>query len=168
MANPYVIKIVLPDENNESAMAGANSASTGGNSENKGSFGNVVEAVGKKVKQMVSFAAVKSTADQLINYHIGTVSLRTGATEYEQRSSVVYSTVSQTVGAVGSLIMGGIMGGPAGLAVAAIGIAASGIQKLIGITQKENTLRLQESVENVSISMQNVRAGTVGRRGGNQ
>ena len=80
----------------------------------------------------------------------------------------MYSTVSQTVGAVGSLIMGGIMGGPAGLAVAAIGIAASGIQKLIGITQKENTLRLQESVENVSISMQNVRAGTVGRRGGNQ
>lgn len=50
MANPYVIKIVLPDENNESAMAGANSASTGGNSGNKGSFGNVVEAVGKKVK----------------------------------------------------------------------------------------------------------------------
>ena len=94
MANPYSIKIVLPTEEQESAMAGAGSASTGGNSGGNqggnfnGGGGDASEAVGRKVKQMVSFAAVKSTADQLINYHISTVSLRTGATEYEQRSSV--------------------------------------------------------------------------------
>lgn len=147
-----------------SAMAGTGSASTGGNS--SGSDG--VGKIANKLKTMVSFSAAKSTADQLISYQISTISLRTGATEYEQRASARFSAVSQAVGAGMALIAGGVTAGPAGVVVAALGIVANGIQKVIGIAQRENTLRLQESVENVSIGMQNVRAGTVGRRGNNQ
>lgn len=169
MANPYVIKIELPSDTTESAMAGSGNASTGGNSGNdSGGTSPGMEKIFNKAKQMVSFAAVKSTADQIINYQISTISLQTGATEYEQRMSTVYSIASQTVGAGAALVMGGLAAGPAGVVVAAMGIAASGISKLIGIEQKRNTLRLQESVENVSISMQNVRAGVAGRRGSNQ
>lgn len=168
MANPYFIKIELPTEDKESAMAGANSASTGGNTNNASGL----SAGGKKIlnaaKGMVSFAAVKSTADQIISYNISTISLTTGATEYEERQSAIYSAVSQGIGAGAALIGAGIAGGPAGVVVAALGIAVSGIQKLREIEQKKNTLRLKESVENVSIGMQNVRAGTTGRRGRNQ
>ena len=167
--NEYSIKIVLPEEDNQSAMAGANNASTGGTGGgNNDGIGDVVSAVGKKAAKMVSFSSVKSTADQLATYAISTVSLRSGAAEYEQRMSTVYSIGSQVVGAAGTLVTAGAVGGPAGLAVAAMSIAANGISKLIGIAQKQNTLNLQESVENVSIGMQNVRAGTAGRRGGNQ
>ena len=62
----------------------------------------------------------------------------------------------------------GLTAGLAGLAGAAMEIVANGFSKLIGIAQRANNLRLQEGVENVSIAMQNVRAGTVGRRGNNQ
>lgn len=147
-----------------SAMADTGSASTGSSSGGDGG----AEKIANKLKSMVSFAAIKSTADQLINYRISTISLRTGATEYEERASARYSAVSQAVGAGMALIAGGVTAGPAGIAVAALGIVANGIQKVVGIAQKSNTLALQESVENVSIGMQNVRAGTVGRRGSNQ
>ena len=165
----YVIRIELPSETEESAMAGAGTASTGGKSDsNDGGFSLGAEKVVKKAAQMVSFATVKSTADQIINYKISTISLRTGATEYEQRASAIHSVISQTVGAGAALIGAGIAAGPAGVAVAAIGLIASGINKAIEISQKEDKLRLQESVENVSIGMQNVRAGVAGRRGSNQ
>lgn len=151
-------------QGNGSAMADTGSASTGDTSSGDVGAGKIAN----KLKTMVSFSAIKSTADQLINYQISTISLRTGATEYEQRASATYSAISQGVGAGMALIAGGVAAGPAGVVVAALGIAANGIRKVIGIAQKQNTLRLQESVENVSIGMQNVRAGTVGRRGNNQ
>lgn len=166
MANPYFIKIELPEDKAESAMAGVGSASTGGSNDNAISPG--MDKILNKAKQMVSFSTVKSTADQIINYQISTISLQTGATEYEQRMSTVYSIASQAVGAGAALISAGTASGPAGIVVAAMGMAASGISKLIEIEQKRNTLRLKESVENVSIGMQNVRAGVAGRRSGTQ
>lgn len=161
----YHIYIHMDEVQGEgSAMADTGSASTGSSSGGDGG----AEKIANKLKSMVSFAAIKSTADQLINYRISTISLRTGATEYEERASARYSAVSQAVGAGMALIAGGLVAGPAGVAVAALGIAANGISKAIVIAQRSNTLALQESVENVSIGMQNVRAGTVGRRGNNQ
>lgn len=163
----YNIYVHIDGLEKESAMAGTGNASTGGDSESDaGSSG--ADKVLKAAKKMVSFAAIKSTADQIANYEISTISLRTGAVEYEQRVSAVYSAVSQTVGAGAALIAGGATGGPAGLAVVALGLAANGVRQVINILQRENTLRLNESVENVSISMQNIRAGTVGRRSGTQ
>lgn len=167
----YHIYIHLDDlQSNGSAMAGNGSASTG--TDSSGSGGSGVDAgtakIANKLKSMVSFTAIKSTADQLINYRISTINLRTGATEYEQRTSATFSAISQGVGAGMALIAGGIAAGPAGVVVAAMGIAANAIQKAIGIQQRHNTLALEEGIENVSIGMQNVRAGTIGRRGNNQ
>ncbi len=161
----YHIYIHLDEIQGEgSAMAETGVASTGGQTGADSSTNKIVGAA----KKMVSFAAVKSTADQIANYAHSTISLRTGAIEYEERINARYSAISQSVGAGAALIAGGLAAGPAGIAVAAMGIVANGIQKLIGIAQRENTLRLQQGVEDVSINMQNVRAGTVGRRGNNQ
>ena len=168
MANSYYIKIELPKEMQENAMAGAGNTVSGGNSGEKNSFGGVAEAVVNKAKQMVSFSAVKSTAEQIANYRISTISLQSGATEYEERVNATYNAISQGVGALGSLVMGWISAGPAGVVVAAMDIVANGIQTAINIAQKEKVFRMQESVEGVSIGMQNVRAGIAGRRGNNQ
>lgn len=161
----YHIYIHMDEVQGEgSAMADTGSGNTGGNS--NGSTG--ADKIAGALAKMVSFSALKSTADQLINYRISTISLRTGATEYEERASARYSAISQAVGAGMALVAGGVTAGPAGVVVAAMGIAANAIQKVVGIAQRSNTLALEESVENVSIGMQNVRAGTVGRRGSNQ
>lgn len=162
MANPYVIKIELPSNGKKSAVAGNGNKSTGTNENN--SSDKSMDAVTKKLKQMVSFAAVKSTADTIISYKVNQVALRTGAIEYEQRLSYIYSAVSQTVGAGAALIGAGLTTGPGGVAVVALGLAASATNKLIGILQKSETLQLQESLENISIGMYRVRAGTSGRR----
>lgn len=168
MANPYFIKIELPHEEKKSAVAGAGTGSTGTDNISESSKSSSMDAVTNKLKKMVSFAAIKSTADKIVNYNISQVSLRTGASEYEQRMSFTYNTASQVVGAGAALEIGAATGGPAGLAVAAIGLAVSGVHKLMDIAQKEEALRLQESLENVSISMARVRAGTSGRRSKDQ
>lgn len=134
-SNEYHIYVHIDGaENKKSAVAGTGTGSTG-NTQASGEDA----AVGKlenAVKGMVSFAAIKSTADNLANFEISQVSLETGATEYEQRLNVTYNAVSQTVGAGAALIGAGIAGGPAGFAVAAIGLVVSGIQKIVGISQK--------------------------------
>lgn len=166
MANPYFIKIELPSDTNQSAMAKTETGSMGGN--------NAVEdfevpATAKRVaKSLVSFAVIKSTADNLISHKISQISLETGATEYEQRLATVHSIASQAVGAGAALAFGAAAGGAAGLAIAAIGVVYSGISKLINIKQKSETLQKQQWLEDISIGMQNVRAGTTGRRGTNQ
>lgn len=164
--NTYHIYLHLDElSENSGAMAGTGTGSTG---IDKPSSNSSSDRVVKAAKNLVSFAAVKSTADNLISYNISQVSLLTGANEYEQRLATVHSAVSQTVGAGAALIGGAIAGGPAGLAVAAIALAASTVNKVISIQQKEQTLRNQQSLENVSIGMTMVRAGTANRRGGNQ
>lgn len=168
-SNEYHIYVHIDGgKETKSAVAGAGTGSTGTDNVSETSDDSVMDAVTNKLKKMVSFAAVKSTADKIVNYNISQVSLRTGASEYEQRLSFTYNTASQVVGAGAALEMGAAMGGPAGLAVAAIGLAVSGIHKIMDIAQKEETLRMQESLENVSIGMAMVRAGTSGRRSKDQ
>ena len=161
MANPYFIKIELPSVVQESAVAstGTGSTVTSAPSADAGS-----DKVVSKLKSMVSVAAVASTADKIVSYNISQVSLQTGATEYEQRLNAAYSLGKQFVGAGAALIGGAIMGGPAGLAVAALGVVTSAVNKMIVYEQAKQTLQTQQSLESISIGMQNVRAGTTGRR----
>lgn len=165
MANPYFIKIELPAESGTSSVAGniANTSEEVTPVQMPGAA-----KVARAAKRLVSFAAVASTADKIISFEISQVSLRTGANEYEQRLNVKYSIGRQIMGAGAALAGAAMVGGPAGVAVAAIGIAANGINKLVGIAQNQERLNEQRSLENVSIGMQIVRAGTSGRRSSNQ
>ncbi|AWW06103.1 MAG: hypothetical protein [Caudoviricetes sp.] len=164
MANPYHIKIELPSEANQSAMAETQTGSLGGESSGANLSSDIAL---KAARNLVSFAAVKSTADNIISYKISQVSLETGANEYEQRLATVHSIVSQSIGAGVTLAMGAATG-PVGFTIAAIGVVSSAISKLVSINQKEEALRTQQGLEDVSISMQSIRAGTAGRRGVNQ
>ena len=73
----YNIYVHIDGAMQESAMAGTGTgaASTGGDSEpSAGALGG--DRVLQASKKMVSFAAIKSTADQIANYEISTISLR--------------------------------------------------------------------------------------------
>ncbi len=165
MANPYIIKIELPTETKRNAMAITETGSMGGN--NSLENFEFPSATKMEAKNLVSFSIIQSTADNIISHKISQISLETGATEYEQRLATVHSIASQVVGAGASLVSGAASG-PAGLALAAIGVVFSGINKLISIKQKSETLQKQQWLEEITIGMQNARAGTTGRRGKNQ
>lgn len=161
--NTYHIYLHLDELTDSGAMAGT-TGSTGADNTATDSSDASAARVASAAKKLVSFAAVASTADKLISYEISQVSLRTGATEYEQRMNATYSLGKQVVGAGAALAGGAVLGGPAGFAVALIGVVSSGINKMITYEQNRETLRTQQSLENISIGMQNIRAGTTGRR----
>lgn len=152
-------------DGNKSAVAGTGTGSTGKTSSQ---MADPTDKLISAAKTMVSFAAIKSTADKMINFEISQVSLRTGAMEYEQRLNATYSAISQTVGAGAALVGAGITGGPVGVAVATLGLAVSVVNKIIGISNKAQNLRTEQSLENISIGMAVVRAGVNSRRSDKQ
>lgn len=163
MANrDYTITInlnALPNGNG--AMAEQEGSTIGGLDSNNTSEAGALKAA----QNLVSFATVASTADKLISNSINQVNMRTGAAEYEQRLDAAYSAGKQIIGAGAALAIGATTGT---LPIVALGMVASTISKAISISQKATILNLGQSLEDISIEMQNVRAGTSGRRGPNQ
>lgn len=146
----------------KSAVAGQNGGA-GTSSKPQGNKG--AEGASKALMGLVSYSSIAATADKLIGYEVSQVELRTGAREYEQKLQFGYSMAKKGVG-IGAAVVGGIATG--NLPAVAIGLVAAGINSVIKISQNANTLRTQESLENISIGMANVRAGTAGRRSPNQ
>ena len=157
--NPYYIKIELPTRKKK-AVAGSSSDNDNTVSADQSSS-EIVEVLSKAV----SYKAIMSTADNLISNSISQVSLETGATEYEQRLQTVYSGLQQ-IGRQGMQLLAGAVSG--NLPVAAIGVVWSSVNQGIGVLQRIQQYNSQNALENVSIGMQNIRAGTTGRRGANQ
>lgn len=155
----YINLNSLPNSNG--AMAEQESGAIGGLDVNNTSEAGALKAA----QNLVSFATVASTADKVITNAISQVNLRTGAMEYEQRLDTVYSAAKQIIGAGAALAIGAATGN---LPAVAAGMVASSVSTILSIAQKEITLQMGQSLENISIEMQNVRAGTSGRRGPNQ
>lgn len=115
----------------------------------------------KGVKGLVSYASVKSTAEQLITAEIGRVELRTGAAEYQQRIQTVYSVGSSVVNSAGAIGIGAATGN---LPLVLIGTATKAVSWLIGGIQRQIELNLKQAGEDISIGMATQRASTNGRR----
>lgn len=113
----------------------------------------------------VSFATMAATADRIVSTAISEVSMRTGANEYEQRLDATYSAGKSIIGAGAALAIGAATGT---LPVVALGMVMSSINKALSISQKATQLNMAHSLEDISINMQNIRAGTSGRRSNNQ
>lgn len=116
-------------------------------------------------KHIVSFATMAATADRIVSTAISEVSMRTGANEYEQRLDATYSAGKSIIGAGAALAIGAATGT---LPVVALGMVMSSINKALSISQKATQLNMAHSLEDISINMQNIRAGTSGRRSNNQ
>lgn len=139
--------------------------------ESGGETGGVMDAY-KAIKKasfgIVSYATAKSFADQVIGFQISQVSLETGANEYEQRLNMGYEIGNSVFGAGVSLLTGALVGGPAGLALSAVGIVLNGVHKAVGIAQRQQQLDTQTDLENISINLARRRAGFTGSRSLNQ
>lgn len=158
----YTITInlnALPNGNG--AMAEQEGSTIGGLESNNTSDVGALKAA----QNLVSFATVAASADKIITTTINQVNMRTGAAEYEQRLDAAYSAGKQIIGAGATLAIGAATGT---LPIVALGMVVSSVSKAISISQKATMLNLGQSIEDISIEMQNVRAGTSGRRGPNQ
>lgn len=158
MAENHSYEVIIRAENVEkkSAVAGNNSESS------EKTYGEKTAAsLEKGLKGLVSYQAVKSTAEQLITAEIGRVELRTGAAEYQQRIQTMYSIGSSIANSVVSIGVGAATGN---LPLVLIGLATKGIQTAISVYQKQLQLNLQKADENISIGLVSRRASTGARR----
>ncbi len=160
--NVYVIKVELPGgEAKKSAVAKTDTDNSADKPKDEALSVNDALSTAKKV---VAYSGIKMVAEKYVGHYISTVSLRTGAVEYEQRLQTVQSEVSQAVGSLASIGMGAAVGGVPGAAVAAVGVALSYASKFMDIANNARTLRLEGQLEGISQQMMRVRMGAGGSR----
>ena len=159
--NEYRIVLELPAEDESKGVV------SGGVAKKPTQTAEEKQAAGaeRAVKGLVSFSAVRAFANNLISYEISQVSLRTGATEYEQKLRFAYSTANQLLNIGMATAAGAATGGPVGAVAAFIG---STMYTVIGYMQNANTIQTKQNLEDISISMANLRAGVSGRRSARQ
>lgn len=152
MAKAY--EVVFKYETNAQKKAVANDETAKKQDRREKSFAKGAESI-------ISYAAVKGTAEQLIQAEIGRVELRTGASEYQQRLQSSYNIVS---GMANSAVALGIGAATGNLPLALIGTITSLFSTVLSGIQKDYTLRLEQRQENISIGIAAQRASTGGRR----
>lgn len=161
--NTYHIYVHGDGENKPSVVSGGGGNVTG--TEQAQQPSKTEQGAVNAVKGMVSFAAVRGFANNLISYEISQVSLRTGAKEYEQKLQFAQSVVNQGIN-IGLATAGGFAaGGPIG---ALVGFVGSTLYTAISYAQNANTIETKQNLENISIGMASVRAGVSGRRSSTQ
>lgn len=160
----YIIHVVN-DANKESGAPVSNAGTgtqpdTAGDGKNNStsSLGGVMA----QAKKIVSVGTAGMIADKLVSYQINTVSLRTGANEYEQKLQYGYSALKQTVLPIAA---GAVMGGLPGVIIG--GLFSLGMQA-IGWAQNAQTIEYNRQLENFSITMASERAGWSGSRSNRQ
>lgn len=166
-----IVRIVLPSEaDNRTPVAQSNTESGASSSGSTGSGDGaltVKDAV-RAAKKVVAYTGIKQIANSVISYEVSTVNLRTGAAEYQQKVQFAYSEGAQALSSVGSILMGGIMGGPVGAGIAAAGVGLSYLMKFIGWGQNAQRLETEQNLESISLNFASIRAGVSGRRSNNQ
>ncbi len=150
-------KIIIEDgttSSNKNPVAGSDGK---GKSENAGvGMGSKSDSLAKGAMAYVALrrtaiSAVKSA----ISHQIGTISLRTGENERQQRVQFAYDMVGQAVGAGMTIAAGAMAGGPIGAAVAAVGVV---IDALVKIEQKNTEINLATALDNIGVNARNNRA----------
>ena len=161
--NRYVIEIVFPDEQEDSPVSSpkADSSADKGSSQ-KTYWDKSADSAKSAAKRIVSAATAYAVADELISYELSTVSLRTGAKEYEQKLQLSYSALKQTVV---PLVVGATTGGLPGAIIG--GLFGLGMQALTW-AQNAQTIDYNRQLENISIDMARTRAGVSGSRSAKQ
>ena len=161
--NEYVIHIRTNAKRGNTPVTNpATDTSTDEGGETKGYWAKSAESAKSAAQKIVSGATAIAVADKLISYEVNSVSLRTGATEYERKLQFGYSTFKQTVL---PLAIGAATGGLPG---AVIGGLFSLAMQGISWTQNAQTIRYNQNLEDISIGMANIRAGVTGSRSNRQ
>jgi hypothetical protein len=110
---------------------------------------------------LVAWHTIKPFITQQINYQVSTVELRTGSKEMQAKANLQNEILQKGMGIIETATVGAMIGGLPG---ALIGLTLGTAQTFISYSQRQNTLNLQESLENRSIEMMRIRAGSLGSR----
>lgn len=115
----------------------------------------------KLLGKVFGYQRMKSVATNAIGYSVSTVKLRTGSTEAQQRASFAYSVGMQAFNIGESVAVGAMAGGLIG---AAIGAVLSVADTAISYAYKQNTLNIQNQLENTTQDITSQRATVSGSR----
>lgn len=112
---------------------------------------------------------VKETVSILrseINYKANTVELRTGAKDLQQKVDFTMGIAEKGLSVIGAAVGGFFVGGAAGAAgAAAVTLLSQIIGTVQSISQAQRTIDLKQAIEDETIRMNALRAGTRGSRG---
>lgn len=151
-----------------SPVAGATTSPSSAVADTAVSTGAGAPSGGKSTKGLTQLAqlttayhTVKSFALQQINYDVSMVELRTGSRDMQERANFYNSVVQKGLGIAEATAVGFAMGNLPG---ALAGLMVSTTHTAIGYAQKQNTINLQQTLENRSLEMMRIRAGALGSR----
>lgn len=108
---------------------------------------------GEIALRWMSFKRVANYVKRAISYEISTVSLRTGASERQQRMQTTYDMLNRFAAPI---VEGAVFGGFYG---AVAGAAVSSIDFIVTSFQKEKTFALQRNLESISLGLARTRSG---------
>ena len=158
MAN-YSLTVYYGSGGKRSSVPGAPAGrtSTGAGGSSKSNLKQVAQVLG--ASSMIGFA--KRVAVSAIQFQVNTVELRTGSQALQERYTMWQNNVARVWNAGTGLLLGVMTGNPL-LAVGSLATSAAfaGIEYM----QRVEKVRLEQSVENVSIGLSNIRAGVGGAR----
>ena len=157
--------IVLRNETNQEGGETKSTASNQQNGKEKKRETNQDKPVWKKHgdKIVASVNLAKKYIGLSLSNSINTVSLRTGQNELQERQQFVFENVMYGIDLMQGIVTGLVLSGgnPIGAVLGAVeSVASTAIQ----ISQKQRVIELNRAVENVSVGMANIRAGTSGNR----
>ena len=115
----------------------------------------------KLLGKVVGYQRIKSVSTNAIGYAVSTVKLRTGSTEAQQRASFAYSVGMQALNIGEDVAVGAMRGGLIG---AAIGALLSITDTALSYVYKQNTLNIQNQLENTTQDITSQRATVSGSR----
>ena len=129
--------------------------------------GNItVKGVAKTLAKSFVVRESVSIAKSELLYKANTVELRTGCKDLQQKVDLQMQIGSIALSVLGSAVAGFIVGGPVG-AAASVGLSV--LTRAIGFAQStsqaQRTIDLKQSIENQTINMNMIRAGSRGSRG---
>lgn len=154
--NEYHLYIHVDEKEKETESPVSNSSA-----ENKSNNKVFDDRLMTKARAIAAYKTSTSYAKQLIFYERSTIELRTGASEFQQKMLFRYEIGSTAFGIIDKIWQGAILGGGVG---AAIGAAVGVLNTAISYSQAQNVIDLNRTLESMTITQNNVRAGTANRR----
>jgi hypothetical protein len=121
------------------------------------------EGISPRKAAIASYGIAKQIINSVYTHQVNTTELRTGNSEYQQRLQFHKDLMDRAFNLGESLVAGFMLGGGVG---ALIGAATSVTMMGVQIAQKADRIATQQSVENISIGLADVRAGAMGDRQG--
>ena len=114
-----------------------------------------------EIKPIALYSYAKKVVNSAVEFQVNTVELRTGSSRLQERTQLAYSVANTGFGIIENALIGGLAFGGVG---AVAGVAFGVVNTAINWTQNAARLNMSNTLEQVSISQQNIRSGTYGNR----